>query len=377
MAFAFGVHNASLKTRAWVLSLLVLAGCGSTAPSTSTAITSSPGPTSSSTSSSVTTSSTSSSTLPIASTTISPAAASTSRAPVRRVVLAPGDVFVLDDRLVDNPYFRSTDAQTVLLDAWFVAVDPPTESFRQHSALLGQATVFRDGRVRLESTVPSVIAVRTLKFGAAVVRPTAAGEYRIEGIPGVSLQVQVNRDAPPLDLPVARPAPVPAQRQVLGENDLAGVEFGTRDDDAEERLVARFGAPTGRKDWQNGCVGQYRWMWWGGLVVEFRRDAPGGNGRLASYRYGRPDWWFGGAEVEVASVIGLGTHDGVVLGASVALLRGITDRAEFRSGYDGFVVDRWLIPGSGIVATLDTDFLRPDARVARISAPAETALSVC
>lgn len=300
----------------------------------------------------------------------------TTSASARRVALAPGDPLVLEERLAENPLQRPVGEEKVTLDAWFVDVVPPPGA-HQVSAFLGQATVFRDGRVRLASSVPSVVAERWMRFSPATARPTSTGTYRIEGIPGVLMLVDVTQNAPALDLPADRPAPVPRQLQVLGDNDLAGVAFGTRDDVAENLLVARFGEPTDGQDWQNGCGPQFRYLSWGGLRVDFRRDAPGADGHFALYTYSIDEWSLPGTESAPVSVRGLGTRDGVVLGSTVAHLRGADPKGEFSTGYDGFRADLWNVPGRELVALLDGDFLYADARVGRIAAPRETGFMVC
>lgn len=290
--------------------------------------------------------------------------------------LAPGDPLVIDEPLASVDVVRSMTESSIRVPVWLVANEAST-GVTQTVAYLGEATVFRDGRVLIRAVVPAVVAERMNKFGLAVPRPITQGDYSLEVIRGLAVTVRVTRDGPPVDLRATRPAGIVASRQVLGDAELAGVTFGTRDDDAEQRLVARFGAPTGRRDWSDGCVGQYRWVWWGELVVEFRRADAAADGRLGGYVYGARDWWFQDNGGVPASVLGLGTVANITVGTSVTELRGVLGRAEFRTGYDSFVADRWVSPSGGVVATLDRDFLWPDSRVVRISAPVDTALTVC
>lgn len=307
-------------------------------------------------------------------TTLAPPTTTTQ--PNARFVFAPGEMLDVDERVNTGDWAERPADLPDRFDAWLVQRVPGSADV-VISAYLGEAVLHRDWRVTLRVVAPTSIARRTTKFGTAVAEPTRRGFYTIEGIASLSLSAFVTSDASRQTLPVSQPAPIDVSHQVLGSDHLAGVKFGTRDDDAEKLLVARFGVPDQTEGWRNANLGQRRRVRWGSLVAEFARKGAGDDGILSRYSYGRVVGYpstFGVAPS--GTVAGLGTARNITFGSTIAELRASDDRAEIRTSNSGFVGDRWYLPG-GVTAMLDRDFLVPTAKVMCISAPAEAGLQLC
>jgi hypothetical protein len=300
-----------------------------------------------------------------------PANTSTSTSvPVRRLELAPGDPVAIDGQIPVEDWMRGQPGPFSGGSVWLVR-QPILSTELPTAGYLGEVTLYSDGRVQLRGTVPLVLAKRTLKFSAALAEPTARGQYTLESNLGEVVLVHITKDAPPFDPPISHPPPLAAEQMVLGDRDLAGVPFGTRHDDAEALLSARFGAPSGRRSWQELCGGHYyRSLSWGALTATFESDSAEAEMHFESYSY-RAD------SDSPPEVSGLGTMHHVRIGTTIEELRGVTDLAEFRGGYEVFEAKHWVVPSGGIVATLDRDFLVPGARVLYVSAPWEIVLRAC
>ena len=201
---------------------------------------------------------------------------------------------------------------------------------------------------------------------------TTAGDYNIF-LGFVTITVRVSRDAAPFVTAVSRPAPVPPDHQLLGDGDLAGVALGTPDTDAEQRLIAIFGPPIRTTPWGDSCSGQFRYLDWPALRIEFRRREPQSPGQFTLYSY---DTSVGGLPPTEQR---LATHTNVTVGATAAELRGAANDGVFvaTSLSGGPPFDGWNVPGTQLIAFLDRDFLDPDARVRAIASPMGAALADC
>jgi hypothetical protein len=213
------------------------------------------------------------------------------------------------------------------------------EGAASRTAELVPAGLLAVGRARGDALVVDGVVPRTLgtavNNGAATFRAVTPGRYRVEaaGAQVAWLLVEGTGDDA---LPAGGPPAVRAERALLADDGLAGIAFGTAEDDAHRRLVERFGQPTSDTGWVDVCIA-HRTVTWGGLMVRFGwtdRSGPRAAGErvLAAYSYVASD---DGPQ-------GLTSTDGIALGA--ALDHVLAARGPWSittEGYDPALVLAW------------------------------------
>ncbi len=216
---------------------------------------------------------------------------------------------------------------------------------------------------------------------------TPAGRYTVvlDGFFGRDLVV--DDDAPRAVPTVVTVIPGPTSPdatsgdpRVLGEQDLAGVAFGTDETVAMARLTARFGRPS-FDEMHTGRCGVERLAGWGDLLVVLRAPAAGAGANGAkvfvAYRYSAPH--AGTNE----GPLGLATVSGLEPGMTIAQLRAREPRAVFVTDVDSTVLASWYAsPGGRLAGRLSDDVTAADPAVVEVASslstlPAATLDDVC
>jgi hypothetical protein len=218
-------------------------------------------------------------------------------------------------------------------------------------------------RFAVSGLVPSTMWVREQRAAVATEVATPAGDYEV-GLPGLFAQRVAVRAMPvPPTSTTAPERGAPADR-VLGERDLAGVLFGTPENEAIAALTARFGRPS-FDDRDNTVCGEQRSVGWGSLITTYRTDPrrPGEPGRvLTGYTY------HAARAALTDGPVGLRTASGLPPGAPVAVLRAVEPSVIFRTDQLGYAVTTWFATaGSRLAGRLSDDISAPDSSVTEIS----------